>query len=138
MIWIYVCSFLLIFAHPVYSQDAIGSSINALDTFWVLIAAFLVFFMQAGFGMVEAGLVRAKNAANLLMKNMMDFSIASLGFFIFGYAVMFGGSGLLFGAKGWFLVNAKSSATGLPLYAFWMFQAAFCGTAATIVAEGMA
>ncbi len=138
MIWIYIGSFLLIFTCPVYAQDAIGSSINALDTFWVLIAAFLVFFMQAGFGMVEAGLVRAKNAANLLMKNMMDFSIASLGFFIFGYAVMFGGSGLLFGTKGWFLVDAKSAATGLPLYAFWMFQAAFCGTAATIVAGGMA
>jgi Amt family ammonium transporter len=110
---------------------------NALNTLWVLIAAFLVFFMQAGFGMVEAGLIRAKNACNILMKNLLDFCMASLGFFIFGYAIMFGGSGPLFGTTGWFLIEAPSS-SGLPLYAFWMFQAAFCGAAATIVAGGMA
>ena len=109
----------------------------ALDTLWVLIAAFLVFFMQAGFGMVEAGLIRAKNAGNILMKNMLDFCTASIGFFIFGYALMFGGSEPLFGTKGWFLIGAESP-TSLPLYAFWMFQAAFCGAAATIVAGGMA
>ena len=109
----------------------------ALDTLWVLIAAFLVFFMQAGFGMVEAGLIRAKNAGNILMKNMLDFCTASIGFFIFGYALMFGGSEPLFGTKGWFLIGAESP-TPLPLYAFWMFQAAFCGAAATIVAGGMA
>ncbi|MEJ2629307.1 MAG: ammonium transporter, partial [bacterium] len=114
-----------------------NNTFNALDTLWVLIASFLVFFMQAGFGMVEAGLIRAKNASNILMKNMMDFSIASIGFFIFGYALMFGGSGPLFGTRGWFLAGAESY-PGLPLYAFWMFQAAFCGTAATIVAGGMA
>lgn len=114
-----------------------GPLYNGLDTLWVLIAAFLVFFMQAGFGMVEAGLIRAKNAANILMKNMMDFSIASIGFFIFGYALMFGGEGALWGTRGWFLFGAKSP-EGLPLYSFWMFQAAFCGTAATIVAGGMA
>lgn len=101
----------------------------ALDTMWVLISAFLVFFMQAGFGMVEAGFVRAKNAVSLLMKNMMDFCIASLGFFICGYAIMFGG--------GLFLTGAEST-TELPLHAFWMFQAAFCGAAATIVAGGVA
>jgi len=108
-----------------------------IDTLWVLLAAFLVFFMQAGFGMVEAGLIRAKNAANILMKNMMDFCMASLGFFVFGYALMFGGDGALFGVDGWFLINAKSP-NHLPLYAFWLFQAAFCGAAATIVAGGMA
>lgn len=127
----------LLAAVPASAQGSIGETANALDTMWVLIAAFLVFFMQAGFGMVEAGLIRAKNAANILMKNMMDFSIASIGFFICGYALMFGGSGALFGTKGWFLMGAES-AEGLPLYAFWMFQAAFCGTAATIVAGGMA
>lgn len=109
----------------------------ALNTFWVLMAAILVFFMQAGFGMVEAGLIRAKNAGNILMKNMMDFCMASLGYFFFGYALMFGGKGSLFGTQGWFLINA-SSPVHLPLYAFWMFQAAFCGAAATIVAGGMA
>lgn len=109
----------------------------ALDTLWVLIAAFLVFFMQAGFGMVETGLIRAKNAGNILMKNMLDFCMASLGFFIFGYALMFGGTEPLFGNKGWFLINAESP-NDLPLHAFWMFQATFCGAAATIVAGGMA
>lgn len=109
----------------------------AIDTLWVLLAAFLVFFMQAGFGMLEAGLIRAKNAGNILMKNMMDFCMASLGFFIFGYALMFGGSEPLFGTQGWFLINAES-ASDLPLHTFWMFQAAFCGAAATIVAGGMA
>ncbi|MCB9641140.1 MAG: ammonium transporter [Myxococcales bacterium] len=112
--------------------------IVAIDTLWVLLAAFLVFFMQAGFGMVEAGLIRAKNAANILMKNIIDFCMASLGFFMFGYALMFGGSGPLFGTEGWFLINAKSAAPNLPLHAHWLFQAAFCGAAATIVAGGVA
>ncbi len=110
---------------------------RALDTVWVLLAAFLVFFMQAGFGMVEIGLIRAKNTCNLLMKNTLDFCMASLGFFICGYAIMFGrGNGFL-GAQGWFLIGAESGAN-VPLYAFWLFQAAFCGAAATIVAGGMA
>jgi Amt family ammonium transporter len=108
-----------------------------INTMWVLLAAFLVFFMQAGFGMLETGLIRAKNASNILMKNMLDFCMASLGFFIFGYAIMFGGSGKLFGNQGWFLINAAEP-DGLPLYAYWLFQAAFCGAAATIVAGGMA
>lgn len=108
-----------------------------LDTVWVLIAAFMVFFMQAGFGMLEVGFIRAKNATNILTKNFLDFCMASLGFFLFGYAFMFGqGNGFL-GLKGWFLVGASSGAD-VPLYAFWLFQAAFCGAAATIVAGGMA
>lgn len=128
---------ILFIAAPVFAGENITNSAQALDTLWVLLAAFLVFFMQAGFGMVEAGLIRAKNSGNILMKNMMDFCMASLGFFIFGYALMFGGSGPLYGSKGWFLMGAESP-TGLPLYAFWMFQAAFCGAAATIVAGAMA
>lgn len=108
-----------------------------VDTLWVLIAAFLVFFMQAGFGMVEAGFIRAKNTCNILTKNFLDFCMASLGFFIFGYAIMFGQGNAFMGFKGWFLVGAKSGAD-VPLYAFWLFQAAFCGAAATIVAGGMA
>jgi Amt family ammonium transporter len=108
-----------------------------VDTAWVLIAAFLVFFMQAGFGMLEAGLIRAKNTCNILMKNLLDYCMASLGFFIFGYAIMFGKGNALFGTEGWFLVGAESGTT-IPLYAFWFFQAAFCGAAATIVAGGMA
>lgn len=63
---------------------------QGLDTVWVLIGAFLVFFMQAGFGMVEAGFIRAKNTCNILTKNFLDFCMASLGFFLVGYALMFG------------------------------------------------
>ncbi|MBN2509417.1 MAG: ammonium transporter [Spirochaetales bacterium] len=110
---------------------------RGLDTVWVLVAAFLVFFMQAGFGMVEAGFIRAKNTTNILTKNFLDFCMASLGFFMFGYAIMFGQGNSFAGATGWFLQGAESGA-GVPMFAFWLFQAAFCGAAATIVAGGMA
>jgi len=128
---------LMVFAPEVFAQDK-ETSFNGLSTLWVLLAAFLVFFMQAGFGMVEAGLIRAKNAANILMKNLMDFCFASLGFFMFGYALMYGGDGSLFGTEGWFLLGVKSPVEGLPLHAFWLFQAVFVGAAATIVAGGVA
>jgi len=122
------------------SSDAGGqaSAFNALDTFWIIFAAVLVFFMQAGFGLVEAGLVRAKNAGNILMKNLMDFSFASLAFFAVGYAVMWGQGNSFIGAEGWFLIGVETPVEGVPLYAFWLFQAAFAGAAATIVAGGVA
>ena len=108
-----------------------------LDTAWVLVAAFLVFFMQAGFGMVEAGFIRAKNACNILMKNFLDFAIACIFFFLVGYAFMFGeGNGFL-GLSGFGLEGAANP-SGVPLHAFWLFQACFCGAAATIVAGCMA
>ncbi len=108
-----------------------------LDTVWVLLAAFLVFFMQAGFGMVEAGFIRAKNTTNILTKNFLDFCMASIGFFLFGYAIMFGTGNGFMGLTGWFMKGAESGAD-VPVYAYWLFQAAFCGAAATIVAGGMA
>jgi ammonia channel protein AmtB len=111
---------------------------QGLDTVWVLIAAFLVFFMQAGFGMVEAGFIRAKNTCNILTKNFLDFCMASLGFFLIGYGLMFGSGNGFWGLKGWCLFGLEPTVNGLPLYAFWLFQAAFCGAAATIVAGGMA
>ena len=74
----------------VFLRD-VGQAFNGLDTLWILVAAFLVFFMQAGFGMLETGFVRTKNAANVLTKNVMDFCFAALGYFIFGYAIMYGG-----------------------------------------------
>jgi Amt family ammonium transporter len=120
------------------TNEALPAAFNALDTIWVLIAAVLVFFMQAGFGMVEAGLIRSKNAGNVLMKNLLDFCFASLGYFMFGYAIMFGGGGSILGTNGWFLVGAKSAADGVPLEVFWLFQAVFAGAAATIVAGAMA
>ena len=140
MIKFLICSLFLILlmtAPPVLAgQDSANSSI-ALDTLWVLLATFLVFFMQAGFSMVEVGLVRAKNAGNVLMKNLLVFCMASLAYYIFGYAIMFGGTGALFGTKGWFLSGAESYGS-LPLYAFWMFHMAFCGATTTLTAGGMA
>lgn len=111
---------------------------QGLDTVWVLLGAFLVFFMQAGFGMVEAGFIRAKNTCNILTKNFLDFCMASLGFFLIGYGLMFGDGNSFIGLKGWCLNGLDETVNGLPLYAFWLFQAAFCGAAATIVAGGMA
>ncbi len=113
-------------------------SFNALNTMWILLAAFMFFFMQAGFGMLEAGLVRTKNAANIIMKNLLDFCFAALGYFIFGYAIMYGGSGMFVGTEGWFLIGAVSAVEGVPLEAVWLFQAVFAGTAATIVAGAVA
>jgi Amt family ammonium transporter len=111
---------------------------DGLDTLWVLIAAAMVFFMQAGFGMVETGLIRSKNAANVLMKNLMDFCFAALGFFIFGYAIAYGGDGPLFGTSGWFMAGIDPATGTLPTSVFWLFQAVFAGTAATIVSGAMA
>lgn len=120
----------------------LGSEVSrlsvGLNTVWVLLGAFLVFFMQAGFGMVEAGFIRAKNTCNILTKNFLDFCMASLGFFIIGYALMFGDGNGFCGVKGWCLAGLDDTVAGIPLYAFWLFQAAFCGAAATIVAGGMA
>jgi Amt family ammonium transporter len=105
---------------------------------WVLVAAFLVFFMQAGFAMLEAGMVRTKNAANVLTKNLLDFCFAALGYFIFGYAIMYGSKGLLVGSEGWFMFGVESPVDGVPLEAFWLFQVVFAGAAATIVAGAVA
>ncbi|MBN3039097.1 MAG: ammonium transporter [Candidatus Omnitrophica bacterium] len=102
-----------------------------------MIAAFMVFIMQAGFGMLEAGLIRTKNACNVLMNNFLDFCMASLGFFMFGYAIMFGSGNAFMGFSGWFL-NGTVAHNDLPLYANWFFHAVFCGAAATIVAGGVA
>ena len=110
---------------------------RGLDTVWVLLAAFFVFFMQAGFGMVEAGFIRAKNTCNILTKNFLDYCVASVMFLLVGYALMFGKGNSFIGFTGFGLSGAENP-SGVPLFAFWLFQAAFCGAAATIVAGGMA
>jgi Amt family ammonium transporter len=120
------------------ASQAADPGFDALDTLWILLAAILVFFMQAGFGMVEAGLIRSKNAANVLMKNLMDFCFAALGFYMFGYAIMYGTEGLLVGSDGWFMFGVGESVGTLPTEVFWLFQAVFAGTAATIVSGAMA
>ncbi|MCI5158785.1 MAG: ammonium transporter, partial [Candidatus Electrothrix sp. AUS1_2] len=103
-----------------------------------LVAAALVFFMQAGFAMVEAGFTRAKNAINIMMKNLMDFSMGSLFFWAIGFGLMFGTSGTgWFGTDGFFLSDFKVGGDPWVL-AFWMFQCVFAATAATIVSGAMA
>lgn len=105
---------------------------------WTLIAAALVFFMQAGFAMVEAGFTRAKNAINIMMKNLMDFSVGTLAYWAIGFGLMFGASSSgWFGTTGFFL--SDYSPGGDPwVLAFWMFQVVFAATAATIVSGAMA
>ena len=119
------------------------SNALAIDTVWILFAAVLVFLMQAGFAMLETGLTRAKNAANILMKNLMDFSIGSLAFWAVGYAIMFGASKAgLFGLGDFFLAGTSAANAGeadtASTFAFWLFQAVFAATAATIVSGSMA
>ena len=113
---------------------------NAVDNVWVLVAAFLVFFMQAGFAMVETGFTRAKNAGNIIMKNLMDFSIGSIFFWLFGFAIMFGqSSGGLFGTTGFFFQVGKLGLDlNIPIPSFLLFQTVFAATAATIVSGAMA
>ncbi|WP_035237390.1 ammonium transporter [Desulfobacter vibrioformis] len=108
------------------------------DYVWTLVAAALVFFMQAGFAMVEAGFTRAKNAVNIMMKNLMDFSMGSLFFWAIGFGLMFGTSKTgFFGTTGFFLSDFEVGGDPWVL-AFWMFQVVFAATAATIVSGAMA
>lgn len=119
---------------------AAAASIQPINVVWTLVAAFLVFFMQAGFAMVETGFTRAKNAGNIMMKNLMDFAVGSLAFFIIGFGLMFGADAAgLYGVSKFFLSNASpSNPEGLWQYAFWLFQCVFAATAATIVSGSMA
>jgi len=115
------------------------SVFSSVNTMWVLIAAALVFFMQAGFAMVETGFTRAKNAGNIIMKNLMDFSIGTPVYWLVGFGIMFGGGQLIGHID--FMVRGDYNPVlpeGVPLYAFMIFQTVFCATAATIVSGGMA
>ena len=125
-------------------EDPIAITKVALDTVWVIFAGVLVMFMQAGFAMLEAGFCRAKNAVNLLMKNMLDFCFAAITYWAVGFAIMFGAGNLLFGTSGFFLNDptgmtfASLDWTSVPLEAKYFFQLVFCGAAATIVAGAVA
>ena len=107
----------------------------SLDTVWMLLAAMLVFFMQPGFALVEAGFTRTKNTANILMKNLLDFSLGSLLFWAVGFGVMFGAGGFIGMPH---LFNLSFYETQLPVEGFLIFQTVFCATAATIVSGAMA
>jgi Amt family ammonium transporter len=122
-----------------YAQDGGPTSESQIDVIWLLIAAFLVFFMQAGFAMVESGFSRAKNAANLLMKNLMDFSAGSLLYFILGFGLMYGASaGGLLGTNNFFLSEIGYGADSAYDWAGFLFQLVFAATAATIVSGAVA
>lgn len=111
--------------------------LSSLDTIWILIGALLVFFMQAGFAMVETGFTRAKNAGNIIMKNLMDFSIGTLVYWVLGFGIMFGASKS--GFIGSLDLFSKGDYSGTyPTFAFLIFQTVFCATAATIVSGAMA
>ncbi len=116
------------------SNNALGVSI---DTVWVLLAAALVFLMQAGFALVEAGFTRSKNTVNILMKNLIDFAVGSLLFWAIGFTIMFGlDKWGIIGMPAFFSTGSWSG--GLPPEAFLIFQTVFAATAATIVSGAMA
>ncbi|MBI4208831.1 MAG: ammonium transporter [Deltaproteobacteria bacterium] len=126
----------------------------AADTVWTLLTAFLVFFMNLGFAMVESGLCRSKNCVNILSKNFIVFAISSIAFWVLGWGLMFGDGNGLFGLNGlWFVGGADNSPatggaydgvyssiawTGVPIWAKFFFQLVFAGTAATIVSGAVA
>lgn len=120
------------------NADAIKAVQTHADYVWTLVAAALVFFMQAGFAMVEAGFTRAKNAVNIIMKNLMDFSMGSIFYWAIGFGLMFGATTTgWFGTSGFFLSDFTPGGDPWVL-AFWMFQVVFAATAATIVSGAMA
>jgi Amt family ammonium transporter len=118
---------------------------GALNAIWVLVAAILVIFMNAGFGMLETGFCRQKNAVNILAKNLIVFALATIAYWAIGFSLMFGGDNPFIGGGGWFLSSTDPGTyglspfpAGLPIPVFFLFQAAFAGTAATIVSGAVA
>ncbi len=142
---------------PVFSQemaDAIAAQKVALDTLWVMIAGFLVFFMNLGFALVESGFCRAKNCVNILFKNFVVFGVATVAYLVLGFGLMFGDGNPLFGVEGLLFASGADNSpamgdayrgvysalswTGVPLWAKFFFQLVFAGTAATIVSGAVA
>lgn len=134
--------------------DSIAGQKIAIDTIWVMLAAFLVFFMNLGFGLVESGFCRAKNCVNILFKNFAVFAASSIAFLALGFGLMFGDGNPLLGLKGLLFVTGADNSpavgaayqgvysalnwTGVPLWAKFFFQLVFAGTAATIVSGAVA
>lgn len=144
----------LVMATRTFAQEAAPATVESLaadlkarsvelDTVWTLIAAFLVFWMQAGFALVETGLTRAKNTVNILMKNLMDFCFATVAYWLVGFGLMFGAGTAWFGTSGFMLQGtadtfASLAWTPIGLDTKFFFQLVFAGTAATIVSGAMA
>jgi Amt family ammonium transporter len=141
---------------PAAAPDApeIDNTKVALDTIWVMVTAFMVFFMNLGFAMVESGLCRAKNTVNILFKNYIVFAASSLAFLFLGFGIMFGDGNGFMGMSGWFFVGGADNSplagdayqgvytsiswATVPLWAKFFFQLVFAGTAATIVSGAVA
>lgn len=123
----------------VSNADKIAELSTGLNAVWMLLAAMLVFFMQPGFALVEAGFTRSKNTANILMKNLVDFMVGSILFWFIGFGLMFG-IGDVFGTPHLFDLDAMDNIiqNGLPIEGFLIFQTVFCATSATIVSGAMA
>lgn len=124
--------------------DPAGAAVVAVNYAWTMIAAFIVFFMQAGFALLESGATRARNMGAVFMKNLLDFCMAGLAFWAFGFAIMFGGSELasglgvgnsVIGMSGFFLSGEANDVGTMQL---WFFQMVFAATAATIVSGALA
>ncbi len=143
--------FVLMAAVPVLAAENVakltvegnGAAIAGVQTnlnyVWTLVAAALVFFMQAGFAMVESGFTRARSACNIMMKNLLDFAMGSLAFWAIGFGIMFGVSKSgWFGTNGFFLSDWAGTGGDQWVLAFWMFQCVFAATAATIVSGAVA
>ena len=132
---------LMVFSGTAYAKGpAQGAVANPIDTVWVLIAGFLVFFMQAGFGFLEAGFVRSKNVVNIMAENLMDTTATTCGFIIAGFGLMFGAGNAFIGTEWFFLQGIPDVFPGLtiPTLAFFFFQFAFSAAAATIASGLMA
>ena len=116
--------------------DTVSQLVSGVNTVWMLLAAMLVFFMQPGFALVEAGFTRTKNTANILMKNFVDFIFGSLLYWFVGFGIMFG-LGDFFGTPHFmsllFDSNGLPDPASLPTEGFLVFQTVFCATSATIV-----
>ena len=137
-------SILAVWGAAAHAQDIAAADVQTvLDNIFVFIAAILVIFMNAGFGMLETGFCRQKNAVNILSKNLIVFALAVLAFWSIGFSLMFGGGNGFIGGGGWFLTGAPEAygleeGVGLTIDTFFLFQAAFAATAATIVSGAVA
>ncbi|MDR0859342.1 MAG: ammonium transporter [Oscillospiraceae bacterium] len=118
-------------------MEQLSTFVTSTNILWALVAAALVFFMQAGFAMVETGFTRSKNAGNIIMKNVMDFACGTPAYWLLGFGLMFGGSGAIIGGIDLF-TGAAQLADGSYDYTTLIFQTVFCATAATIVSGSMA
>lgn len=127
---------------PQLTAEAVQVNVENIQTcmniLWTCLAAFLVFFMQAGFAMVESGFTRAKNSCNIMMKNLLDFSVGTIAWYVCGFAFMFAAGGAFIGTQTGFFGLGIDKINPELTWSFWIFQCVFAGTAATIVSGAMA